>query len=101
MQEIGHERMRDGAYAWNIYHDPDDPGRFVETSHVHSLLELKYRAARVTKADALIEAHMGQFLKEPPREIYLIASKRYHHAWRKRERARAGGPARDRQGQLR
>jgi hypothetical protein len=46
MQEIGHERMRDGAYAWNVFHDRDDPGRFVETSLVHSLLELKYRSAR-------------------------------------------------------
>jgi MFS family permease len=80
MQEIGHERMRDGAYAWNVYHDPDDLGRFVETSHVHTLLELKYRGARETKADALIEEHMGRFLIEPPRESYFIASKRYHQA---------------------
>ena len=87
MHEIGHERMRDGAYAWNIYHDPDDPGRFVETCHLHSLLELKYRAARETKADQLIEEHMGQFLQEAPKEVYLIASKREHHAWRRRMRA--------------
>ena len=32
MQEIGHERMRDGAYAWNIFEDPDEAGRFIETS---------------------------------------------------------------------
>ncbi len=31
MQEIGHERMRDGAYAWNIFEDPDEAGRFIET----------------------------------------------------------------------
>ena len=55
MQEIGHERRRDGAYAWNIFNDPDDPGRFIETSLVHSLLELKYRTARVTRADDLFE----------------------------------------------
>jgi MFS family permease len=75
LHEIGRERMRDGAYAWNVYHDPDDPGRFVETSHLHSLLELKYRAQRETKADALIEEHMGRFLKQPALETYLIASK--------------------------
>jgi MFS family permease len=89
MHEIGHERMRDGAYAWNIYHDPDDTGRFVETCHLHSLLELKYRATRETKADQLIEEHMGQFLTEAPKEVYLIASKREHHAWRRRMRAGA------------
>jgi hypothetical protein len=79
MQEIGHERMRDGAYAWNIFHDPDDPGRFVETSLVHSLLELKYRGARLTKADELIEAHLDKFLKEPQKPSYLVASQRQHH----------------------
>ncbi|MGA7196292.1 MFS transporter [Roseiarcus sp.] len=81
MQEIGNERMRDGAYAWNVYHDPDDPGRFVETYHVHSLLELKYRAQRETKADALIEERINQFLKEPSRTSYLIASKRRRRGW--------------------
>jgi predicted MFS family arabinose efflux permease len=79
MQEIGHERMRDGAYAWNVFHDPDDPGRFVETSLVHSLLELKYRSARETKADELIEARMDKFLKEPQKPSYFIASQRQHH----------------------
>ena len=83
MQEIGHERMRDGAYAWNVYVDPDDPGRFVETSHVHSLLELKYRSARVTKADELIEAHMDRFLKEPLKPNFYVASKRQHHLRRR------------------
>ena len=98
MHEIGHERMRDGAYAWNIYHDPDDLGRFVETCHLHSLLELKYRAARVTKADALIEEHMGQFLEEAPRVAYLIASKRELHAWRRRMLAGAAAPSHGRPG---
>ena len=79
MQEIGHERMREGAYAWNVFHDPEEPGRFVETSHIRSLLELKYRSARETKADALIEANMDRFLKEPQKTSYFVASKRRHH----------------------
>ncbi len=83
MQEIGHERMREGAYAWNVYADPEDPGRFVETAHVHSLLELKYRSARQTKADELIEAQMDRFLKEPQKPNYFIASKRQHHRRRR------------------
>ncbi len=82
MQEIGHERMRDGAYAWNVFHDPEDPGRFIETSLVHSLLELKCRSARETRADELIEAHMDRFLKEPQRPSYFVASKRRHHKQR-------------------
>ncbi len=87
MQEIGHERMRDGAYAWNIFDDPDVPGRFIETSLVHSLLELKYRSARETRADELIEEHLGQFLKEPQKANYYVASKRQHHGRRRRGRA--------------
>jgi hypothetical protein len=59
--------------------DPDDPGRFVETSLVHSLLELKYRSARETKANALMEAHMDKFLKEPQKPSYFVASQRQHH----------------------
>jgi MFS family permease len=91
MQEIGHERMRDGAYAWNVFNDPDDPGRFVETSLVHSLLELRYRIARQTKADELMEAHVTRFLKEPQRPSYFVASKRQHHKMR---RQLPGTPAR-------
>jgi MFS family permease len=89
MQEIGHERRRDGAYAWNIFGDPDDPGRFIETSLVHSLLELKYRGARETRADELIEGYLGQFLKEPQKASYYVASNRQHHSRRPRPRGRA------------
>ena len=87
MQEIGHERMRDGAYAWNVFHDPDEPGRSIETWLVHSLLELKYRAERETKADELIERRILGFLKTPTRSNYFVAAERPHH----RQGARLGG----------
>ena len=90
MQEIGHERMRDGAYAWNIFDDPDEPGRFIETSFVHSLLELEYRGARETRADELIEEHLSRFLKEPQKASYYIASNRPHHRRRPPRQGRAG-----------
>ena len=90
MQEIGHERMREGAYAWNIFGDPDEPDRFIETSLVHSLLELKYRSTRRTMADELIEEHLGRFLKEPQKASYYVASHRQH---RRRRRRPSGHPA--------
>ncbi|MGD0342856.1 MAG: MFS transporter, partial [Bacteroidales bacterium] len=31
MQEIGRERRRDGAYAWNVFEDAAKVGRIVET----------------------------------------------------------------------
>ena len=83
MQEIGSERKRDGAYAWNVFDDPNEPGRIIETSLVHSLLELRYRSLRVTKADELIEEKARGFLKEPPKSSYFVASKRGHHPQRK------------------
>ncbi len=50
------------------------------------------RAARLKKADALIEEHVGRFLEEAPKVAYRIASKREIHAWRRRMLA---GAARD------
>jgi hypothetical protein len=83
MQEIGSERKRDGAYAWNIFDDPNEPGKIIETSLVHSLLELRYRSLRVTKADQLIEEQARAFLHAPPKTSYFIASKRGHQSRRK------------------
>jgi MFS family permease len=83
MQEIGSERKRDGAYAWHVFDDPNEPSRVIETSLVHSLLELRYRSLRVTKADELIEEKARAFLKEAPKPSYFVASKRDHHPQRK------------------
>ena len=86
MQEIGHERMRDGAYAWNIFHDPTSrAGSSRLLSPIRS--ELKYRASRETRADELIEQHLGRFLKEPQKASYYVAPNRQHH----RRRPRPGG----------
>jgi predicted MFS family arabinose efflux permease len=82
MQEIGHERIRDGAYAWNLFHEPDDRGRAIETWLVHSLLELKYRAERQTKADELMERRAQSLLRAPATVSYFVAAERPHHAWR-------------------
>jgi hypothetical protein len=76
MQEIGSERKRDGAYAWHVFDDPNEPGRIIETSLVHSLLELRYRSLRMTKADQLIEEQARAFLQVPPKTTYFVASKR-------------------------
>lgn len=82
MREIGLERRRDGAYAWNIFHDPNDRARSIETWLVHSLLELKYRAERETKADELIEKRAHAFLKAPAEASYFVAAEPRHHQWR-------------------
>ncbi len=81
MQEIGRERMRDGAYAWNLFHDPNDPSRSIETWLVHSLLEIKYRAERETKADELVELRARGLLKEPAAASYYVAAAHPRHQW--------------------
>jgi hypothetical protein len=99
MQEIGSERKRDGAYAWHVFDDPNEPSRIIETSLVHSLLELRYHSLRVTKADELIEEQARAFLQEPPKTSYFVASKRGHRPrskWRFLDMSllRTRGPAR-------
>jgi predicted MFS family arabinose efflux permease len=76
MQDISLERNRDGAYAWHMFEDPNQQGKMVETFLIHSLLELRYREARVTKADQMIEDGAAQFLKAPATSRYLVAPQR-------------------------
>jgi len=83
MQEVGLERRRDGGYAWNVFEDPDEAGKVIETFLIHSALELKYRQARVTMADQMMFDQVRRFLKAPPETRYLIAPKRNRHARRK------------------
>ena len=61
MQDVSLERRRDGAYAWHMFEDPNSQGKMVETFLIHSLLELRYREARVTKADEMIEDRATNF----------------------------------------
>jgi len=83
MREIGFERKRDGAYAWNIFEDAGEPGRFVETFLIQTLLELKLLRARVTEADRRIEEQANRYLKEPRKPTFLVAPKRNREKRRK------------------
>ena len=83
IHQIGAERKRDGAYAWNVFEDPVCEGRIVETSLVQSVLEYEYARGRVTNADRLIEEQARKLFKEPPKLTILIAAKRIRRPWRK------------------
>jgi MFS family permease len=91
MQDIGLERRRDGAYAWHIFEDPNKQGKMVETFLIHSLLELRYREARVTKADEMSENQAAQFLKAPAESRYLVGSqgRSRSHWWNRRGSGRS------------
>jgi MFS family permease len=83
MREIGLERKRDGAYAWNVFEDAAAPGRVVETFLIQTLLELRHLRARVTNADRMIEQEAHRYLKERPKPTFLVAPKRSRQRRRK------------------
>jgi hypothetical protein len=86
MQLVSLERKRDGAYAWQMFEDPNHNGKIVETFLIHSLLELRYRETRFTKADAMIEDRAREFFKAPVEIRFLVAPQRQRrsHWWRRR-----------------
>ncbi len=76
LDELGRERKRDGAYAWAVFEDVAEPGRFVETFLIESWLELMYQHERVTNADRAREEQIRGLLSESPKVTHLIASTR-------------------------
>ena len=39
LERLGHERRRDGAYAWGLFEDTAEQGRFLETFFIESWIE--------------------------------------------------------------
>jgi predicted MFS family arabinose efflux permease len=76
IDELGYERKRDGAYAWNVFEDTAEVGRFVETFLIESWLELMHSHERVTNADRMLEDEVRRLLTASPRVTHLIASER-------------------------
>ncbi len=90
MQDVSLERMRDGAYGWHMFDDPVEPGKMIETFLIHSALELKYRQARVTVADQMMEDKVSQLLKAPAAVRYLVAPQRAPRSWKRNRAAEQG-----------
>jgi hypothetical protein len=83
VDELGHARKRDGAYAWGVYEDVADVGRFIETFTIESWLELMHQRERVTNADETLENRVRHLLAEAPRVAFCVSSERPHRHWRK------------------
>jgi MFS family permease len=84
IDELGHARKRDGAYAWGIYEDIADGGRFTETFLIESWLELMHQRERVTNADQMLQNQIRHLLTDAPRVTLSVSSERPHRSWRKR-----------------
>lgn len=74
IERLGHERRRDGAYAWGIFEDAANPGRMVETFLVESWLEHLRQHERVTHADRILQDDVRTLLEDAPRITHLVAA---------------------------
>ena len=82
VDELGHARRRDGAYAWGVYEDAADAGRFLETFTVESWLELMHLRKRVSNADEMLINRVRHLLPEAPRITLTVSPERPHRTWR-------------------
>ncbi len=76
IDELGHERRRDGAFAWGIFEDMGELGRFEEGYLIESWLELMHLRERVTNEDRMLEDEISKMLIVPPHIEFLVAAER-------------------------
>jgi MFS family permease len=73
LDELQHERLRDGASTWGIFEDTAQAGRFLETFFVASWTEHLRQHQRVTNADYVLQEHVYKLLGEDPQITHFIA----------------------------
>ena len=72
---FGPERWRDGAFAWGIFEDAAEEGRFIETFMVESWIEHLRQHERVTDADRVLQEAVQRFhAGGKPTVTHLIAA---------------------------
>jgi MFS family permease len=76
LERLEHERKRDGAYAWSVFQESADTGRFLETFLVESWLEHLRQHERVTNADRVLQDRIHRYLREDPVVTHFIAATR-------------------------
>jgi MFS family permease len=76
IDELGQERKRDGAFAWGIFEDMGEFGRFEEGYLIESWLELMHLRERVTNEDRMLEDEISEMLIKPPHIEFLVAADR-------------------------
>ena len=74
LEHLAGERRRDGAYAWGVFEDVAQRGRFVETFLVESWLEHLRQHERVTQADRKVQEQVDRFALETPKVTHLIGA---------------------------
>jgi MFS family permease len=64
MQDVREMRRRNGAYFWQLFHDSEDPTRFVEAFMDESWVEHLRQHERASVADREIQRRAKQYLVE-------------------------------------
>jgi MFS family permease len=74
MQQLGRVRRRDGAFAWDLYEDLEEPGRYLEIFTVGSWSEHMRQHERGTVADQEIEQRVKSMHEgsSPPAARHLL-----------------------------
>ncbi len=85
IDELGEERKRVGAFAWGIFEDMAEFGRFEEGYLIESWLELMHLRERVTNEDRMLEDEIRQMLIKPPHIEFLVAAERQPLRGRRRD----------------
>lgn len=75
LKRLSNERRRDGAYAWYVFEDVADQGRFLETFMVESWLEHLRQHGRVTNADRIIQDTVNRYhARGAPQVTHFVAA---------------------------
>ena len=75
IRDLGQQRRRDGAYAWDVFEDAAEEGRFLETFMVASWLEHLRQHQRVTNADRIVQDAIREFgAAAEPKVTHFIAA---------------------------
>jgi MFS family permease len=71
---LEHGRRRDGAYAWGVFEDAAEAGRFLETFVLESWMEHLRQHERVTNADRAVQEAVARFdLSGVPKVTHFVA----------------------------
>jgi MFS family permease len=75
IRALGEQRRRDGAYAWDIFEDAAEEGRYLETFCVASWLEHLRQHHRVTNADRIVQNAIRDFSAAgEPKVTHFVAA---------------------------
>ena len=76
IDELGEQRRRDGAFAWGVFEDMAELGRFEEAYLIESWLELMHFRERVTREDQVVEDEISDMLTRSPHIEFLVGAER-------------------------